>query len=175
MEDPKAINIFVAHGKTKYNLKENVLMDIASQALNIVYTEEIREKEGGTYGVSTVCNLSNEPKKQAMLQIQYICDPDREEYLSGRIIEILNKFAEEGPRDSDLAKVKEYLQKKYTEEQKENYYWRGTIQTYVEDKIDRTTDYEKLLASITTDDVKNCVKKMLKQGNFIQISMLGTK
>ena len=175
MEDPKAINIFVAHGKTKYNLKENVLMDIASQALNIVYTEEIREKEGGTYGVSTVCNLSNEPKKQAMLQIQYICDPDREEYLSGRIIEILNKFAEEGPRDSDLAKVKEYLQKKYTEEQKENYYWRGTIQTYVEDKIDRTTDYEKLLASITADDVKNCVKKMLKQGNFIQISMLGTK
>ena len=175
MEDPKAINIFLASGKTKYNLKENVLMDIASQILDIVYTEEIREKEGGTYGVGTSGDISNEPKKQAELQIQYVCDPDREEYLSGKIIDILYKFAEEGPRDSDLAKVKEYLQKKYTENQKENSYWSGTIQTYIHDKIDRNTDYEKLLASITTEDVRKCMKKLLDQGNFIQTSMIGTK
>ena len=173
MEDPKAVNLFVANGKSKYDLRQNVLMDIASQILNIVYTEEIREKEGGTYGVSTVCNLSNEPRKQSMLQVQYVCDPDREEYLSGRIIEILYQFAEEGPREADLAKVKEYLQKKFTEQQKENYYWRGTIQTLVEDKIDRNSDYEKLLASITCDDVRNCIKKLLDQDNFIQLSMIG--
>src|SRR3712207_8353627 len=41
------------------------------QVLDMVYTEEIREKEGGTYGVSCRGGLSKYPKERLTLQIVF--------------------------------------------------------------------------------------------------------
>ena len=63
--------------------------------------------------------------------------------------------------------------KKYTENQKENNYWGSQLQNYVIDGLDGCKDYEKILNSITTDDLKKFAKSLLKQGNKIEVSMVG--
>ena len=41
------------------------MMSMLSQILNIMYTESVREKEGGTYGVSAFGSLTKYPKRES--------------------------------------------------------------------------------------------------------------
>ena len=175
MATPSATVYLVYTGKAKYNLKNNLMMSLTKQILDIIYTEEIREKEGGTYGVGTSGTLNNVPKESARLLVMFQTAPELREKLTGMAIDLLNKFAEEGPRQQDLDKVREYMLKKYAENQKENAYWGNQIQNYVIDGFDGYKDYEKILNSITTDDLKKFAKSLLKQGNQIEVSMVGVK
>ena len=71
--------------------------------------------------------------------------------------------------------VREYILKKYTENLKENSYWANLMQNYAIDGYDGSKDYEKTLNSITTEDLKKFAKSLLKQGNAIEVSMVGVE
>lgn len=175
MATPSANVLIVYSGKAKYNLKNLLLMSLTDQILDIIYTEEIREKEGGTYGVGTSGRINNVPKETAMLQIMFQTDPDKREHLTNMAIDLLHKYAVEGPRQADLDKVRDYMLKKYTENQKENSYWSNLMLNYALDGNDNYKDYEKILRSITVDDLKKFAQKLLKQGNKIEVSMVGVE
>ena len=63
--------------------------------------------------------------------------------------------------------------KKFTENQKENSYWDNMMHNSIALGYDGYKDYEKILNSITTDDLKKFAKSLLKQGNQIEVSMVG--
>ena len=175
MATPSATVYLVYSGKVKYNLKNNLMMSLTKQILDIIYTEEIREKEGGTYGVGTSGTINRVPKESARLLVMFQTAPELREKLTGIAIDLLNKFAEEGPRQQDLDKVREYMLKKYAENQKENSYWDNMMHNSIALGYDGYKDYEKTLNSITTDDLKKFAKSLLKQGNQIEVSMVGVK
>lgn len=173
MEVPQATYVQVMDGATEYNLKNDLAFDFAGQILDIIYTEEIREKEGGTYGVSVMSQINRVPKSRATMQIVFQCDPDRREYLGGRVKDILAKFAEEGPSEANLAKVKEVTLKRYQENLRENGYWTSQLIHWIDSGKDNVTDFEQTVNGITTEDVRLAVKNLLSQGNDIEIVMSG--
>ena len=175
MATPSATVYLVYSGKVKYNLKNNLMMSLTKQILDIIYTEEIREKEGGTYGVGTSGTINRVPKESARLLVMFQTAPELREKLTGMAIDLLNKFAEEGPRQQDLDKVREYMLKKFAENQKENSYWDNLMHNSIALGYDGYKDYEKILNSITTDDLKKFAKSLLKQGNQIEVSMVGVE
>ena len=135
----------------------------------MVYTAEIREKEGGTYGVNCNGSLSKYPKEELVLQIVFQTDPAKTEKLSAVVVEQLNKMAKEGPSAEHMQK--EYMLKKYKDAQKENGYWLNNLDEFFYTGIDNTKDYEKLVNSITAKEVQNFLAKLLKQNNEIQVVM----
>lgn len=172
METPKATVLLIISGKCDYNLKNSLMMTILSQSMDMVYTEEVREKEGGTYGVGTGGSLSRYPKDdEAILQIQFDTDPNRLDQMVGIITGELKKVAEQGPNPEHINKVKEFLLKKHLELEKENGYWLGALNNYYWYHADMDTNYEEVLNSITADDIKNFTKALLEQGNCIEVSM----
>ena len=175
MATPSATVYLVYSGKMKHNLKNALMMSVTDQILDIIYTEEIREKEGGTYGVGTSGSITRVPKETFRLLVMFQTAPELREKLTGIAVDLLNKYAEEGPRQKDLDKVREYMLKKYAENQKENSYWANMLHNEVVLGYDGYTDYEKTLNSITTEDLKNFMKSLLKQGNAIEVSMVGVK
>ena len=175
MATPSATVYLVYSGKMKHNLKNQLLMSITDQILDIIYTEEIREKEGGTYGVGTSGSITKVPKESFRLLVMFQTSPELREKLTGIAIDLLNKYAEEGPRQKDLDKVREYMLKKYAENQKENSYWANQLHNEIALGYNGYKDYEKTLNSITTDDLKKFAKSMLKQGNEIEVSMVGVE
>ncbi|MBR4997011.1 MAG: insulinase family protein [Bacteroidaceae bacterium] len=175
MATPSATVYLVYSGKMKHNLKNVLMMSVTDQILDIIYTEEIREKEGGTYGVGTSGSITRVPKETFRLLVMFQTAPELREKLTGIAVDLLNKYAEEGPRQKDLDKVREYMLKKYAENQKENSYWANMLHNEVVLGYDGYTDYEKTLNSITTEDLKNFMKSLLKQGNAIEVSMVGVK
>lgn len=173
MEIPMVTNLFLFSGKTEYSLKNDIAFDIASQSLTTKLLEEIREKEGGTYGIQAVGELASFPKQEIYMQIAYQTNPERYEYLNNRVHEILNEFAANGPDQENIDKVKEYLLKKYKENLRENQYWSSSLSQYLLNGVDTMTDYEAVLNSVTVDDVKGIVKAMLDQNNESTVIMHG--
>lgn len=170
-ETPMATILFLYSGACEYNLRNNLLSSFLNQALDIIYTEEIREKEGGTYGVSCYSNLNKFPKERLDLQIVFQTDPAKKDKLSNIVVEQINKMAKEGPSAEQMLKIKEYMLKKYKDNQKENGYWLGNLGEYFFTGVDNTKDYETLVNSITAKDVQEFMVKLLKQNNKIQIVM----
>ena len=175
MATPSATVYLVYSGTVKHNLKNYLMMSLTDQILDIIYTEEIREKEGGTYGVGTSGSINKIPNEKASLIVMFQTAPELREKLTGMAVDLLNKYAEEGPRQKDLDKVREYMLKKYSENQKENSYWANLLHNEIALNYDGYKDYEKTLNSITTNDLKKFVQKLLKQGNEIEISMVGVE
>ena len=173
MEIPMVTNLFFNSGKIEYNLKNRVTFRLATQALRTILLEEIREKEGGTYGISATGDVYSAPAPGIMLQIDYQTSPDKYEHLNKRVEEIVADFAKNGTTDEVLNKGKEYLLKKYSENQRENKYWSAAFIDYLQDGIDDNTGYEDLVRSITVKDVSKIMTKMLKQGNKAIVIMHG--
>ncbi|MCI1648383.1 MAG: insulinase family protein [Bacteroides sp.] len=170
-QTPMATVVFVYSGKTPYTLKDNILLNYTSQVLDMVYTEEVREKEGGTYGVSCYTDLAKYPKEQAILQIVFQTDPKKKEHLAGIITDQLKKLATDGPSEVHLQKVKEYMLKKDKDNQKENKYWITNLDEYFYTGIDMTKNYTELVNSITAKDIQKFAADLLKQGNEIEVTM----
>ena len=177
METPKATVISVISGHCDFTPKNNLLMSILSQTMNMVYLETIREKEGASYGVSAMGQMNCYPKPEAIFQIFFDTDPAKREKMEQIVMSELQKVAQEGPRPEHLAKVKEYMLKQYTESIKENGYWLNQLHEYYFSNIDMNTNYEKLVNEITVENVKNFAKTLLDQGNIIEVTMTaeGTK
>ena len=175
MEIPMAVVVYMETGDGKYNLKNDLALDIAHQILDIIYTEEIREKEGGTYGVSTAGGYSYAlpSETQSYLQIVYQTSPEEYERLNKRIEELLDEFVQNGPSEGNMAKVKDYMHKKYQENLRENRFFSGAMKEYLKYGVDEITDYEAVLDSITADDVRKAIGDILSQGNLTRVIMYG--
>lgn len=93
-ETPMATIMFLFSGKCKYDLRNNITLSFLEQALDMVYTAEIREKEGGTYGVNCNGSLSQYPKEELTLQIVFQTDPDpvKKAKLASIVTEQLQKW-----------------------------------------------------------------------------------
>ena len=170
-QTPTATIVFLYSGKAPYTLKNDILLSFATQVLNMVYTEEVREKEGGTYGVNCFGDLQKYPKEQLLLQIVFQTDPAKKDKLAGIVVDELKKLAAEGPSDVHLQKVKEYMLKKYADNQKENGYWMNNLNDYFYYGMDMTEGYTDIVNSITAKDIQKFVSDLLKQGNEIEVTM----
>ncbi len=172
MQNPKASVFNVYTGKTERTLKNTLLMSMFDQILDIVYTEKVREDEGGTYGVSSRGSISRYPEDQTVLQIVYDTDPAKMEHLNSIVHKELHDIAANGPREADFNKVKEFMNKKYTESIKENSYWTGILSTYYFYNEDNHTEYLDTLNALTANDVKVFASDLLSQENEIVVSMM---
>ena len=171
MQQPMATVAYMENNKTKYSLKQDLIYSIAMQVLDIVYTEEIREKDGGTYGVSTSGAIRVNPEKRALLQIVYQTDPSRYEGLNEKIEKILQNFAVEGPSEEDVRKVKDFMIKNHKENLQLNGYFNSAMSEYLATDLNVIDSYEETLESITTEDVRKAVASVLKGKNGIKIVM----
>ena len=169
MQTPMATTIMIYSGKEKYDLRNNVLMDYLSQILDIVFTEEVREKEGGTYGVQSYGSLNKYPHEQALIQIVYQTDPTKKDKLNGLIDELMQKMAAEGPTPEQMQKVRDFMVKTYNDNQKENSYWISTLDEYYYTGTDFNADYLNIVNSVTADDVKAFAGDLIKQGNKVTV------
>ncbi|MDR1004157.1 MAG: insulinase family protein [Prevotellaceae bacterium] len=170
-QTPMATVVMVYHGKLSFNPKNSLLLNYMTQIMRMIYTDEIREKEGGTYSVSCNGSLTKYPHELALFQIVYQTDPAKKEHLNGLVTDLLKKFATEGPSADQLNKVKEYVLKTYADSQKENSYWMSRIANYFYYGLDLDNSYTDLVNSITAKDVQQFAAELLKQGNEVEVTM----
>lgn len=162
MENPMVTCYMVYNGEMEYTMENQMKMQVLSDVMDIVYTEKIREDEGGTYGVGVNGNLTLRPKETFMFLIAFQTNKEMYEKLMGIAVAELQNVANQGPRPEDLKKVKEFLIKKHSEDLESNRYWMNCIQTQNRDGYNPMANYEQIVNGITADDVANMAKAVLK-------------
>jgi len=171
-ETPKASIMAFYSGNCAYNSRNMIMMSMIDQILDLIYTEKVREDEGGTYGVYANGGISKYPKEEFTLQIVFETDPGKKEKLMEIVYGELNELTKNGPSEVNLNKVKEYMLKKHNEDLKENGYWLGAIDEYLFTGVDEMKDYETIVNSITMGDIQKFASQLISQGNRLEVSMV---
>ncbi len=176
MTDPKTTVIDIYSGTLKDDMFSKVRMSMLTQILDIIYTEKVREDEGGTYGVGVSGSISNNyPKGYSSVFINFETNAEKKDLLNGIILKEFQGLADNGPREVDFQKVKESMLKNYQQNLKENGYWNNIITGFYREGYDGYTNYEKTVNAMTPADVKALAKQFLDQKNLIQVIMTGVK
>lgn len=161
METPKATCYMVYNGKMEYTLENQIYMNVFTDIMDIVYTEKIREDEGGTYGVGVNGSVSNRPDDYFVLLVGFETNKDMYEKLMGIAKAELENIAEVGPRPQDLKKVKEFMLKNHAEKMERNGYWMNAIESNQRDGINPMKDYESILNGISIESMAQFGKRLI--------------
>ena len=174
---PKATVLMTYTADVKYKPLNYIAMDVLKGILDLVYTEKVREDEGGTYGVSVEANSELRPVEKSDLLIFFECDPERASELKAIIYRELQEIAANGPTQVNLDKTVSNLLKNREEDLLHNSYWAGTVRSYYLTGIDKNADknFTDILNSLTVKDIKKMVKKYLAKADLLEMVFVPEK
>lgn len=168
---PKATVIMSYSADSKFVPSNYLKMEVLKNILDLVYTEKVREEEGGTYGVSLNTSSEKRPQEKTNLLIAFECDPARAPELKEIIYRELADIARNGPSQVNLEKAVSNMLKTREEEREHNSYWGKAVQGYYLNGIDRNdpANYEDILNKLTTKDIRKVVKKLLAKADLLEL------
>ncbi|GHT62159.1 peptidase M16 [Bacteroidia bacterium] len=175
MENAKSSIVNVYWTKIKPNLKNRLELDMLKQILQIVYTEKIRENEGGTYGVNVAAGISNYPKGQTSVQISFETQPGKETHLNEIVQTEFQNLAKNGPRKEDFDKVKAFILKQHQEQTQSNSYWNSLLTGYYTDKSNTHNSFIKTVNAIRPSGIQKKAQTVIGAKNWVEVIMTGEK
>ena len=174
---PKATVFISFEEGMKYTPYNYLGLDVLKGILDLVYTDKVREQEGGTYGVAVSLNEEKRPEQMGEGMITFDCDPARAEELKAIIYKELNNIMKNGPTQEDLDKSVNNLLKTREEARTHNAYWLGTLTRFYSYGINSNdpANYEDILKSFTVKDIKKIADEMFKKANVVDLIFKPTK
>lgn len=170
LETPKATVVTKFSKDMKYNVYHNLCNNILEGVLKLRYTENIREKEGGTYGVSVNAGAVREPYQNYSMTMVFDCDPDRAAQLKSLVYEETEKMMQEGPTAEELHKVVSNIKKNREQSKQHNRYWLNNIYSeYVTGIKFDPEGYEKMLDKISPKDIRKFAQSLFKGADVVDV------
>ncbi len=170
-DTPNSITLFMYHGAVKDNMRNSIMMDMLEQSMSMLYTETVREDEGGAYGVPVGGSLRDYPEEVGIMQIQLPTSPDKLERMMQVVYDGVEKICAEGPSEDYLKKIQEYMVRSHAENLKDNAYWMNALYMKTRYKYEMVENYEQVVQSITTEDLKKLARKVFQSGNRLTVGM----
>ena len=167
MEVPKTSVIQYYHGEIPYTIENIHVATALKQILDLIYTERIREEEGGTYGVGVQIGLSPRPIEGFTMTVSFDTEMEKAVKLKELAYSSFVEIAEKGPTDEQMQKTIGNMLKRYQEQQIMNSYWYSCLLSFYKYNIDNYSNYEALVNKISKEDIRALAAKILKEGNFV--------
>ena len=163
-------NLYTGSNLT-WNVKNNIMIDLMGDVLDMVFIETLREDEGGTYGasVSSMYNFSNNIWQ---LMYAYQTAEEKLERLEARAHKELEDLLNNGAKADHFNKVKEAAIKQYEINSKTNSYWEGAIMS-AERGANTHAGYIEALQSLTLEEFNKFLKNVYDGKNLIEVIMVG--
>lgn len=168
---PKS-TVFIAFAEDmKYTPYNYLGLEVINGILDIVYTEKVREDEGGTYGVQVSLTEQKRPSELAEGMITFDCDPARANALKEIIYRELDNIVKYGPSQENLDKAVSNILKKREENRMHNAYWLGTLSRYYSYGINSNdpANYEDILKAYKIKDIKKIAGLMFKKADVVDL------
>lgn len=174
---PKATVVVNFSATMKYKPQNYLTMEALQGVLDLVYTEKIREEQGGTYGVSTNTSSQLRPEERTSLLIAFDCAPDRAAELKNIALKELNDIAANGPSQVNLDKAVSNMLKKREEALPHNNYWASAIRNYYMTGIntDLAANYTDILKGLSVKDMQKILAKYLKSADMLDMVFVPEK
>ena len=171
METPKTTVLQVYTAYFPYSVKNSVMLEAAKYILDMIYTDTLREEEGGTYGASVGSTMQNEPEAMAMIQVYFDTNPEAAARLIKSAVDGLKNLAADGPTEEQLNRAIENAKKNLPESRISNSYWREALMYWNRYGMDYDKEFETAISEISAENIKAVLNEVLSQNNFIEIVM----
>ena len=171
METPKTTVLQVYTAYFPYSVKNSVMLEAAKYILDMIYTDTLREEEGGTYGASVGSTMQNEPEAMAMIQVYFDTNPEAAARLIKSAVDGLKNLAADGPTEEQLNRAIENAKKNLPESRISNSYWRDALMYWNRYGMDYDKEFETAISEISAENIKAVLNEVLSQNNFIEIVM----
>lgn len=175
METQTASNYVAYSASMPYNLKNLTTLSAIANILSKRYIDSVREKEGGSYGVTVRGGVGNIPIEEAVLYMQFDTDPEKQDRIIDIIYAEVDEIIKKGPRTEDLQKVKENLLKQHSQNLEENQWWRHALSLYYKDGLNLIQDYKASVEGLTPESIRETLKGLVSQNNLIHVLMMPKK
>lgn len=159
---------YVAPGE--FNVRNQIVGSILGQVLTIIYTKTIREDAGAAYSVSAGCAVDYYPNEQNRIIVRFPTSPQQSDLAISLVDKGLDELVKNGPSQTDVDKVKEYMLKVHQSNQTSNRYWQYVMSFEWNHGYNLDKDYDNLVRSITVKDVQNMAKS-IKAGDRLLVVM----
>lgn len=170
-ETPRAIVNFSYHTKMKPTLRNGIIIDMIQQLMDMLYTETVREDEGGAYGVPVRGSIVRYPEDEAAITISLTTAPEKRAKMTEIIYQGIDQFVANGPNPENVQKVKEYMLRRHAEQLKNNGYWMNRMVEHAMWGDEVVKPFEKTLNSITPADIQKVAKAIFRSGNHCEVGM----
>lgn len=172
METPLTTVLQVYSDYRPFTVKEQTLASAVSYILDQIYTDTLREDEGGTYGASTVANARKDPNGRYLLQVYFNCKPALAEKLRALAQDGFRKLAEEGPTDEQFTRTVEHFKKNVPESRINNSYWLSDLLRYFRNGYDYDKEWEAAVGGLTKESIRDAAARLYNSGNFVEVVMM---
>ena len=170
MEQPKVSVFFAYTGAKQMTMKNMMVANYLTTALDNRYLKSIREEKGGTYGVSVRVALAPRTNEYVM-QVQFDTNEQMADELAAIVVAEIEKIAAEGPLQEDMDKTREFLLKDYKKNIENNGWGENTLRLYYDYGVDYLNDYEAAINGVTSADVQALAKRMLDEKSMVKVIM----
>ncbi len=170
METPKVTVLQLFNEIEPYTVEDEAALDAFAYILQMLYTETLREEEGGTYGASTNMNVSAGPDARHTLEVSFETNVESADKLRELAKSGLQKLANEGTTDEQFDKAIKNLQKRIPESRQRNSYWSSLILQNDLYGYDYDKEYEAAVNALTQEKMMKAAQRLLS-GNLVEIVM----
>ncbi len=169
--DPASRVGLVFTGAHNWSREENYAFQSLADALRLELREVIRERESGTYSVSVAGSLAQYPQARYQFSILFGTSPERAAPLAELVIDELRGFAEAGPSESLVSRVRETHRREHESNLRSNRFWIQALRNgyYYDDPIDRIPDYPELVESLDAGTIRAAAQRYLDLENYIRV------
>ena len=169
METPMTTVMQLYSSYRPFTVKDETMLSAVSYILDQIYTDTMREEEGGTYGAQSYSGAAKLPEGNYFLQVYFNSKPEKSDKLIELAKDGLRKLAEEGPTDEQFQKTVENFKKNLPEQRINNSYWSGNIESYLRFGYDNDKESEEAVSALSKESIKAAAKALLDSGNFIEV------
>jgi zinc protease len=170
MATPMVTVLQVYNANKPYSVEADASMDALSYILDMIYTETLREDEGGTYGASSSAGVSNKPDEHHTMQVVFQTNVESADKLRQLAKSAFEDLAKNGPDPEKFDKTVKNLQKNIPEDRQRNAYWSSMLSQSILYGIDYDKEYEAAVNALTPEKVRAAAQELL-DGNFVEIVM----
>lgn len=172
MQVPSTLIMTNASGNNiKYNVADNVKINLFADILDNVYTETLREEEGGTYSPYAYGSLNPYTGYWNVVSIIQT-NADMQDKMINRSYEEFMKLLKNGADEVNFKKVREAAMKQYEINVRTNKYWLNNL-LKLERGFDDITGHKAAIENLTLSDFNKFINGLYNGQNFIKVVMTG--
>ena len=172
METPMVTVVQLYTKDEPYSVENLVNYSALSYILDMVYTETLREEEGGTYGASAIYGVTNTPHPTVNMQVVFQTNPESADKLRELAVKGISDIAADGPSADHFDKAAKNLEKELPESKLQNSFWSSALMAHelygIDDYI---ASYEAAVKALTPEKVQKAAADLTGSGNFIELVM----
>ncbi len=173
METPQSFIVCAWTGDTEMTVRNSALMSILGNCVAEQYLKKIREELGAAYSTSAqgMVTRGSDDRPRYVLQAAFPLKPEMTDTCLQIVQDVFDNVCEKGVSEESVNKAKEYMLKTFAQNQRENGFWMSRIASIVRRGYDPAENYEKVIQSITPDNVRQMAVTIKADGNRARVVM----